>query len=57
MRAAELNLHVDFNYHWFSRVRIHIPVITHPSVIFHCGRERLQHAPRRMLDIRLLATP
>ena len=38
---AELNLHVDFNYHWFSRVRIHIPVITHPSVIFHCGRERL----------------
>ena len=39
--SAELNLHVDFNYHWFSRVRIHIPVITHPSVIFHCGRERL----------------
>ena len=38
---AGLNLHVDFNYHWFSRVRIHIPVITHPSVIFHCGRERL----------------
>lgn len=38
---SELNLHVDFNYHWFSRVRIHIPVITHPSVIFHCGRERL----------------
>ncbi len=42
---AELNLHVDFNYHWFSRVRIHIPVITHPSVIFHCGRERLNMRP------------
>ena len=34
---SELNLHVDFNYHWFSRVRIHIPVVTDPSVIFHCG--------------------
>ena len=39
--GAEVGLHVDFNYHWFSRVRIHIPVLTHPSVIFHCGAERL----------------
>ena len=39
--GAEVSLHVDFNYHWFSRVRIHIPVITAPEVIFHCGRERL----------------
>ena len=38
---CQLNLHVDFNYHWFSRVRIHIPVITHASVIFHCGQQRL----------------
>ena len=38
---SELRLHVDFNYHWFSRVRIHIPVVTHPSVIFHCGPDRL----------------
>ena len=42
---SELNLHVDFNYHWFSRVRIHIPIITHPSVIFHCGPERLNMRP------------
>ena len=39
--GAEVSLHVDFNYHWFSRVRIHIPVVTNPSVIFHCGDERL----------------
>ena len=39
--GAEVSLHVDFNYHWYSRVRIHIPVVTNPSVIFHCGDERL----------------
>ena len=39
--GAEVSLHVDFNYHWFSRVRIHIPVVTNPSVIFHCGDEGL----------------
>lgn len=39
--GAEVSLHVDFNYHWFSRVRIHIPVITSPEVTFHCGREKL----------------
>ena len=38
---SEVKLHVDFNYHWFSRVRIHIPIITNPEVIFHCGREQL----------------
>ena len=39
--GAEVSLHVDFNYHWFSRVRIHIPVVTNPAVIFHCGEEEL----------------
>lgn len=29
--------HRDVNYHWYSRVRIHIPVITNPNVLFHCG--------------------
>ncbi len=38
---SEVRLHVDFNYHWFSRVRIHIPIVTNPEVIFHCGPERL----------------
>ncbi len=42
--GAEVSLHVDFNYHWFSRVRIHIPIVTGPRVIFHCGPERLHMA-------------
>ena len=39
--GAEVSLHVDFNYHWFSRVRIHIPVVTNPAVLFRCGAEQL----------------
>jgi len=34
--------HSDINYHWYHRVRIHIPVFTRPEVIFHCG-ERSVH--------------
>ena len=29
--------HRDVNYHWYSRVRIHIPVMTNPDVLFYCG--------------------
>ncbi len=39
--ANEVSLHVDLNYHWYSRVRIHIPVITNPDVIFFCGDEQI----------------
>ncbi len=28
--------HSDINYHWFQRVRIHIPIITFPEVMFYC---------------------
>jgi len=39
--GAEVSEHVDFNYHWYSRVRIHIPIITNPNVIFHCGDQAI----------------
>ena len=29
--------HADINHHWFSRVRLHIPIVTHPDVRFYCG--------------------
>jgi hypothetical protein len=35
--GAEVPEHCDVNYHWFTRVRIHIPVITFPQVEFHCA--------------------
>jgi Sulfotransferase family/Aspartyl/Asparaginyl beta-hydroxylase len=31
--------HADINYHWFRRVRLHIPIITRPEVRFRCENE------------------
>jgi hypothetical protein len=41
----EVPLHSDINYHWWSRVRIHIPIVTTPDVIFHCGLQQVHMAP------------
>jgi hypothetical protein len=38
---CDVSEHVDFNYHWYSRVRIHIPITTNPGVVFHCGDEKI----------------
>jgi hypothetical protein len=32
------------NYHWFHRVRLHVPVVTRPEVRFHCGGESVHMA-------------
>ena len=37
--------HRDVNYHWYSRVRIHIPIMTNPKVLFHCGDTHVHMAP------------
>ncbi len=39
--GAEVPLHSDINYHWYKRVRIHVPIITDPAVVFHCGDKAL----------------
>jgi len=39
--GAEVALHVDFNYHWVSRVRIHVPIITDPRVLFQCADQQV----------------
>jgi hypothetical protein len=35
--GANVPTHADINYHWFYRVRLHIPLTTRPEVRFHCG--------------------
>ncbi|WP_312160460.1 aspartyl/asparaginyl beta-hydroxylase domain-containing protein [Phenylobacterium sp.] len=36
--------HADINYHWHTRVRLHIPVITWPQVRFHCDGQSVHMA-------------
>lgn len=36
--------HADINYHWHSRVRLHIPVFTRPEVRFHCDGQSVHMA-------------
>jgi hypothetical protein len=36
--------HSDMNYHWFHRVRVHIPVVTRCEVRFHCGGQDVHMA-------------
>ncbi|QGX39557.1 sulfotransferase [Permianibacter aggregans] len=34
---AEVTRHADQGYYWADRVRIHVPILTQPSVRFECG--------------------
>src|SRR5882672_8179005 len=35
--GAEVPPHADINYHWYTRVRLHVPIVTRPEVRFSCG--------------------
>lgn len=37
--GAKVGIHLDARYHWFRRIRIHIPIITNPDVRFICKGE------------------
>ena len=43
--GCEVSEHIDFNYHWHTRVRIHVPVITNPAVTFYCADENVNMKP------------
>lgn len=34
---AEVTRHADQGYYWTERVRVHVPIVTQPSVRFECG--------------------
>ncbi len=36
--------HADINYHWHTRVRVHIPIFTWPQVRFHCDGQAVHMA-------------
>ena len=42
--GAAVPEHADINHHWFSRVRVHVPIVTQPEVRFHCGGESVHMA-------------
>jgi len=52
--GASVPEHADINYHWFRRVRVHVPVVTVPQVRFHCGGESCT-CGRGGVDLRQLA--
>ena len=43
--GAEVPVHVDAHYHWRTHIRIHIPIITDPKVLFTCGDDTVHMAP------------
>jgi quercetin dioxygenase-like cupin family protein len=42
--GAQVPVHVDARYHWRTHLRIHIPIITDPKVLFTCGDETIHMA-------------
>lgn len=41
---AEVTRHADQGYYWGDRVRIHIPIVTQPTVRFECGDAQVNMA-------------
>ena len=42
---AEATMHVDTNYYWADRVRVHVPIVTDPAIEFLCAERSLHMAP------------
>ena len=40
----EVTPHVDINYYWRERVRVHVPILTQPTVKFRCGEAEINMA-------------
>jgi len=38
---AEVTPHFDVHYYWRSHARVHVPIVTRPSVRFRCGDEEI----------------
>jgi hypothetical protein len=38
---AEVTPHIDIHYYWRDRMRVHVPIVTQPTVRFICGGQEL----------------
>ena len=41
---AEVTPHVDTDYYWRDHMRVHVPIVTQPTVRFRCGGEEVNMA-------------
>jgi hypothetical protein len=41
---AEVRKHVDIHYYWRERMRVHVPILTQPTVRFYCEEEVINMA-------------
>ena len=41
---SEVTGHVDINYYWREHMRVHVPIVTTPSVRFQCGEDEVNMA-------------
>lgn len=41
---AEVTRHADQGYYWAERVRVHVPIVTQPTVRFECGEAAINMA-------------
>ncbi len=41
---SEVPLHRDTSYYWLRRMRLHIPIVTDPNIIFSCADEKVHMA-------------
>ncbi len=41
---AEVTAHVDTDYYWRDHMRVHVPIVTQPTVRFTCGDETVNMA-------------
>ncbi|MDE2357317.1 MAG: sulfotransferase [Alphaproteobacteria bacterium] len=42
---AEVTPHVDTDYYWRDHMRVHVPIVTWPTVRFRCGDEEVNMGP------------
>jgi hypothetical protein len=41
---AEVQPHIDVNYYWREHMRVHVPILTQPTVRFSCGEAEVNMA-------------